>query len=64
MTQKIEIIGGGIIGLKNFKKKADKRLVDLESTSKNFIQLDYFRSQFQTYEDRLRDYVDTQLTDI
>jgi len=53
-----------LVTAKNFKSKAQKQIADLESNSKNFIKLDYFRSQFESYESRIRDYIDKQFNDV
>jgi len=53
-----------ILQQKLFKSKASKQLTELESNAKNFIKLDYFRSQHEVYEQRIRDHLEAQFLDV
>ena len=60
-TEKIEIIGMNLINNKRFKNQAQHQIFELEQKVEKCITLDYFRSMHTMYEERLRQYVNTQL---
>ncbi len=61
LTDKLEIIGMNLIQIKKWQKTAISQLFDLESKSKNFIKLDFFRSEHEIFEKRIRDFVTEQI---
>ena len=46
-----------LIQIKKWQKTAISQLFDFEKKSKNFIKLDFFRSEHEIYEKRIREFV-------
>lgn len=64
LSEKMEIIGLNLLSVKKFKKQCEKQIQELEGKSDKYVHIDYFRKEHINYEERIREYVMTQMSQL
>lgn len=60
----MEIVGLTLLELKKKGNKSGEKLQELEKKSDKFVQIDFFRKEHLNYEERIREYVMTQMSQL